>query len=173
MFKRILVPIDGSETSSRGLDEALRLARLTGAAVKLIHVLDELASPWGIDGNADYQSQVVPYLKKQAEHIVEEGRARAAQAGIAVDTQLLDCYRLRTADVVLEDADAWKADLIVLGTHGRRGPRRLFLGSDAEQILRGAAVPVLLVRGPEPDARVSVRAAVRGAVGSDFRVATT
>ena len=173
MFKRILVPIDGSETSSRGLDEALRLALLTGASLKLVHVLDELASPWSADSSGAYRTQVMPNLKKRAEHIVEEGHLRAAQAGIDAETQLLDCDRLRTADVVLEHADAWKADLIVLGTHGRRGARRLFLGSDAEQIARGAAVPVLLVRGPEPDDRVAVRTAVRGAVGGDFRVAST
>ena len=98
MFKRILVPIDGSETSSRGLDEALRLALLTGASLKLVHVLDELASPWSADSSGAYRTQVMPNLKKQAEHIVEEGHLRAAQAGIDAETQLLDCDRLRTAD---------------------------------------------------------------------------
>jgi nucleotide-binding universal stress UspA family protein len=66
---------------------------------------------------------------------------------VAVDVTLREMLAGRVFEQVLEEADAWKADLIVIGTHGRRGVRRMFLGSDAEQILRSASVPVLLVRG--------------------------
>ena len=61
----------------------------------------------------------------------------------------MECFARRTADVILDAAQAWPADLIVIGTHGRRGPSRWFLGSDAEDVLRGATVPVLLVRGSD------------------------
>ena len=77
------------------------------------------------------------------------GKARVAAAGVTVDTLLMECFAERTSEIVIAQAQAWKADLIVLGTHGRRGIGRLLMGSDAEQIVRGATVPVLLVRAEE------------------------
>ncbi|MCG3189203.1 MAG: hypothetical protein LKCHEGNO_01489 [Burkholderiaceae bacterium] len=62
------------------------------------------------------------------------------------ETALNDTFTARVCDVVVQEALEWKADLIVIGTHGRRGASRLLLGSDAEQVLRLAPVPVLLVR---------------------------
>jgi nucleotide-binding universal stress UspA family protein len=68
------------------------------------------------------------------------------KADIPVDTVLADTLQGRVCDLVIDEANRWKADLIVIGTHGRRGPGRLAMGSDAEQILRLAPAPVLLVR---------------------------
>ena len=72
-----------------------------------------------------------------------------AAAGVAVDTALDECFARKTADVILDAAKDWSADLIVIGTHGRRGPSRLFMGSDAELVVRAANVPVLLVRSED------------------------
>ena len=72
-----------------------------------------------------------------------------AAQGVAVDAVLLESFAARVSDLVVEQALGWKADLIVIGTHGRRGVRRMLLGSDAEQILRQAPVPVLLVRAAQ------------------------
>ena len=69
------------------------------------------------------------------------------QQGVQVDTLLFDNVSNRLCDTVLEQVKKWGADLIVIGTHGRRGVGRMLLGSDAEQVVRTAPVPVLLVRG--------------------------
>ncbi len=149
MYQRILVPIDGSATSDRGLDEAIGLARITGASLRLIHVVDELTFATGIEPTAAYAVDMIPLLKEAGTRIVEQGKARVAAQGVAVDAVLLESFAARVSDLVVEQALGWKADLIVIGTHGRRGVRRMLLGSDAEQILRQAPVPVLLVRAAQ------------------------
>jgi nucleotide-binding universal stress UspA family protein len=147
MYQRILVPIDGSPTSNRGLDEAVAMARLTGGRIRLLHVINESAIGCGLEGAARFWGEMAAALQEAGQNIVNLARSRVAEAGIAVDTLLPEISGGRVADVVIEQALAWQADLIVIGTHGRRGVRRLVLGSDAEQILRAAPVPVLLVRG--------------------------
>jgi len=68
---------------------------------------------------------------------------------VAVDALTIECFAKRPCDVIVEQATQWPADLIVIGTHGRRGVNRMLLGSDAEQVARMAPVPVLLVRSAE------------------------
>ena len=149
MYQRILVPIDGSHTSNLGLEEAFKLARLTGAQLKLIHVVDPLTFASGFDGYAAYSGDVVSLIREAGEKIVAQGRAKLADAGLPGEAILIETTARRVSDVVDEEAKGWKADLIVIGTHGRRGVRRALMGSDAEQIARSAPAPVLLVRGPE------------------------
>ena len=144
MYQRILVPIDGSPTSTRGLDEALKLAKLTGASIRLVHVLDQ---PMFM-GPETYTIDVFGILRKAGEKIMQTARERVVAAGIDVSTFVSEVFPGRVCDVVLEQAKAFSADLIVIGTHGRRGVGRLLVGSDAEQIVRLATVPVLLVRAP-------------------------
>ena len=146
MYQRILAAIDGSPTAMRGLDEAIRLAKLAGAQLRILHVLDELIFVTGFETGATYLNDVLPRLKEGGESTLAEGKARADAAGVAADTQLVECFGQRTSETIIAEAEAWKADLIVLGTHGRRGIGRFLLGSDAEQVLRNARVPVLLVR---------------------------
>ena len=89
---------------------------------------------------------------------LEHGRERAGRAGVEAETALLfDQAAARLCDVVAAQAKSWKADLIVIGSHGRRGVERALLGSDAERILRVAPVPVLLVK-PEAAALEDVDA---------------
>jgi nucleotide-binding universal stress UspA family protein len=149
MYQRILVPIDGSSTSTQGLDEAIKLAKLTGASLRLIHVVDPLTFATGIELYGAYAGDVIPLMKEAGEKILEQARTLVATSGVKVDTLLFDSLATRVSDTVVEQAKAWDADLIVIGTHGRRGVKRLMLGSDAEQIVRMAPVPVLLVRAPE------------------------
>jgi nucleotide-binding universal stress UspA family protein len=146
MYRRILVPIDGSATSDKGLDEAIALARLTGARLCLVHVLDDLSFATGYETCAVYTDTVLPFARRSGERILQEASARAAARGVQVETRLVDDLPPRMSELVAEQAKAWQADLIVIGTHGRRGAARLLLGSDAEQIMRMAPVPVLLVR---------------------------
>ena len=149
MYTHILVPVDGSATSDRGLDEAVKLAQLTGAKLRLIHVIDELVYAMGMDGMGTMAADLGPLLREGGEQVLAKCRARVEASGVAVDTVLSDGYVGRVCDRVVAEAAAWHADLIVLGTHGRRGVGRVLLGSDAEQIVRLAMTPVLLVRSPE------------------------
>ena len=144
-YQRILVPVDGSPTSIAGLDEAVGLARLTGATIRLVHVLD--ANLFGI-GFASYAGDILRLLSEAGAEILAQTKARVESSGVAVDTFITERFGERVCDVVIEQVKAWNPDLIVIGTHGRRGARRLLLGSDAEQIVRSAPVPVLLVRMP-------------------------
>ena len=146
MYQRILVPIDGSPTAAHGLDEAIKIAHLTGASVRLLHVLDDLVFVSGFETGATYANDVLPALRRGGQRILSEGQAQAAAAGVSVDTLMIETFAGRTSDIVVDHAASWKADLIVLGTHGRRGVGRVLLGSDAEQVVRLATVPVLLVR---------------------------
>jgi nucleotide-binding universal stress UspA family protein len=149
MYQRILVPLDGSVTSMHALEEAVKLARLTGGRLRLLHVSDVLAFATGFETYALYKADVLPTMKRAGEHILDEGKARARSHGIEADSVLTESLGPSVAEVVAEQALQWHADLVVIGTHGRRGAARLLMGSDAEQIARRMPVPVLLVRwGP-------------------------
>lgn len=145
MYQRILVPIDGSATAERALQEAIRLAD-GRAQLRLVYVLEE-TYPLDAEGYAviDYAA-----LQKAARHTGERALARAAkkaqQSGATVDMALLEASGERIATVIDGEALNWPADLIVIGTHGRSGLSRLLLGSIAEGVVRSASVPVLLVR---------------------------
>lgn len=149
MYERILVPLDGSATSNQGLAEAVRLARLTGATIELLHVVDLFAVAATPYTGSALTAELVDQLKQGGQVILDAARAQVETAGGTAQVQLVDNLSGRICDVVIEEARRWKADLIVIGTHGRRGVSRLVLGSDAEQIVRASPVPVLLVRNRE------------------------
>lgn len=146
MYERILVPIDGSETSSAGLQEAIRLAKLTGSQLRLLHAVDEMPFVMSAEGYSAISADVLALLHEAGEQILQNGRTLVRESGLAVDTVLFDSLSGRLCDLVAEEARKWHADVIVLGTHGRRGVGRLLMGGDAEQIVRSAPVSVLLVR---------------------------
>lgn len=148
MYTRILVPIDGSSTSGRGMEEAVKLARLTGARLRLIHVIEQFVYATGMDGFS-MTANLIQVLKESGKKILETGQALAEAAGIPVETTMVESVSGRVCDLVVAEAKSWRADLIVIGTHGRRGVGRVFMGSDAEQIARMAPSPVLLVRAME------------------------
>ena len=145
MFQKILVPIDGSETAALGLAEATRLAVLACAQVRLVYVLDRLVFSTGFEPGATYMRDVLPRLLRDGERILAQGRERVAASGVPVDTRLVETFAMRASDVICNEAASWGADLIVLGTHGRRGLSRAMLGSDAELVARTASMPVLVV----------------------------
>ena len=153
MYQKILVPIDGSDLSLQGLDEAIMLGKLTQAKLRLFHVVDEtsfgMASGYGFGGsilNMEYTGNLANQLTENGKEVLRSAEERVRAAGLEVDSVLRDSFQGRLCDQVVAQAGAWPADLIVLGSHGRRGVDRLFMGSDAEAILRIAPVPVLLVR---------------------------
>jgi nucleotide-binding universal stress UspA family protein len=149
MYQRILVPYDGSPPSQRALDEAIRLVKADGGRLRIVHRLDELSHVTGFETCAAYVADVLPLIRQAGEELLAVACARAAAAKVEVDSVLLDAPGTRLAEQIRAQALSWDADLIVIGSHGRRGAARFFIGSDAEQILRLAPVPALLVRGPD------------------------
>ena len=147
MYQRLLVPIDGSSTSNEGLGEAIRLATGTDARLRLIHAVDAFVYGTGLEFSGTLNPPLLDRLRQIGEEVLRHGQEAVEKAGLPVETKLYQDFKGDLTDLVLADAVQWGADLIVLGTHGRRGLRRIVLGSDAEQILRLA--PVLLVRGRE------------------------
>lgn len=151
MYQRILVPVDGSSTAQRGLAEAIRLARLTGGQLRLLHRLDALSVTSAMGAYGAYGGDALAQMRTDGENLLAQARALAVAEGVAADVVLDDGVRSRLADWVVEEVRAWPADVVVLGTHGRRGVGRMLLGSDAEQVLRISPVPVLLVRSQDAE----------------------
>lgn len=149
MYQRILVPVDGSPTSERGLQEAIRLALLTHANLRLIHVIDEMSFMLGIDAYGYATGELLDLLRKDGTEILQQASATVRAQGVPVDSVLYENLDKTVQQRIIDEAEIWRADLIVIGTHGRRGVRRLVLGSSAEGVLRTSPVPVLLVRAPE------------------------
>lgn len=145
MYDRILVPVDGSPTSDLGLAEAIKLGKLTGARLLLLHAVDIAAVSVAPEAAAA-TAGLFEAMRETGEEVLAKAMTAATSAGLPAETVLLDTLAGRVCDLVVEECRKWKADLIVLGTHGRRGVGRLLIGSDAEQIVRLAPVPVLLVR---------------------------
>lgn len=149
MYKRILVPVDGSETSNKALVTALQLAKDAGGRVRLIHVVEELAYLSGYEQFGGYSDDLFKVMRETGTKVLDDGLAIAQAAGVEADEMLFDDFGGRLAEVVADAAKQWNADLIVVGTHGRRGVGRVLLGSGAEQIIRLAPVPILVVRSSE------------------------
>jgi nucleotide-binding universal stress UspA family protein len=148
MFKRILVPVDGSETSLHALRKACALAQESGGELRLVHVLDRGAYLTGYDvGGAS--GALFEALQSSARSILSDAQAAAQAAGVKADTVLASELGSSLGEAVAAAATAWQADVIVVGTHGRSGPSRLLLGSGADQVIRLAPVPVLVIRDPQ------------------------
>ncbi len=145
MYKNILVPVDGGGTSLLGLQQAIALAKDQKSTLRLLHVVHDFVVAGG-PGAAFYTSQLRRDLLERGEEILKEAAGMARQQGVEVETTLVETVAGPVGEVIVELAEKWPADLIVLGTHGRRGIRRLVMGSDAEYVVRTTPVPVLLVR---------------------------
>ncbi|MCL4183481.1 MAG: universal stress protein [Burkholderiaceae bacterium] len=146
MYDRILVAIDGSPTSERALAEAAGLARLCAASLRLVHVIDPVAHITGFERPDLYVRDIQPAIRRAGEALLAKARDSIADHHVKVETVLVESEGERVSDAILEQARSWPADLMVLGTHGRRGVDRMLMGSDAEQVTRRSPVPVLLVR---------------------------
>lgn len=145
MYKKILVPIDGSAASSRGLNEAMTLAADQGAKIRLIHVVNELMVVATYESTV-YSGELINALRESGQHLLDKAKQQVTAAGVLVEAELLEAHGGQAGNTIAEDAIKSQSDLIVIGTHGRRGLSRVVMGSDAEQVVRLAKVPVLLVR---------------------------
>jgi nucleotide-binding universal stress UspA family protein len=150
MYDRILVPVDGSATASRGVDEAIALAAKLGSALHLLHVVD-VRPLIGEAALYPAPAELIDEWQKAGEQLLADAVARARGRGVAADGVTRCDPGRRVCDLILQEARDMQAGLIVMGTHGRHGFRRLTMGSDAELVLREAPVPVLLVRAADAD----------------------
>jgi nucleotide-binding universal stress UspA family protein len=146
MYGKILVPVDGTETSTLGLNEAIKIAKIQGSQIRLVHVVNEFVLDYTYSPGL-YATNLIDSLRKGGQTILDLAKATAQRQGITPECVLLESIGGPAADLILAQATEWAAELIVMGTHGRRGLMRVALGSDAEQVVRAATVPVLLVRG--------------------------
>jgi len=143
-YRKIMVAVDGSAAAARGLREAIRLANAERAELCLLHVVNESVAFASLTGAAPLD--LTPTLRQAGRQVLAAAKARAAKQGVRAKTVLCESIDRTAARSIVHEARRHHADLIVLGTHGRRGVRRIVLGSDAEQVVRAAPVPVLLVR---------------------------
>jgi nucleotide-binding universal stress UspA family protein len=127
MYERILVPVDGSEISNRGLQEAIRLSKVLGAHLRLVHIVDDSA----LALNPETGVAAAPLVEDFAEggkEILEEARKVAVAAGVNAEVVLHENFTGRVADLIVDEASKWRAELIVMGTHAHAGIRHAVLG---------------------------------------------
>ena len=144
MFKHILVPVDGSPTSMLAVNQAAGLAKVFGSQVTAVYVID----PYPFTGvGADFaygQAQYLSAATADAHAALDSVKSAMEQAGIPVDTVMGEGHSVH--DGIMEAAKTTGADLIVMGSHGRRGLEKLVLGSVTQRVLSDSLIPVLVVR---------------------------
>lgn len=144
MYKHILVPVDGSTASMAAIDKAAGLARAYGVPVTAIFVID----PYPFTGvGADFaygQDQYLNAARAEAGAAIEAANQRLQAAGVQVDSRVVESHAVWRG--ILEAAGAVGADLIVMGSHGRRGLEKLVLGSVAQSVLSHTKIDTLVVR---------------------------
>jgi nucleotide-binding universal stress UspA family protein len=146
-YRRILAAVDGSEAGAAGLREALRLAKSEAAELFVVHVVNE-AVPYSPLAGAP-PTKLFDLMLDAGRRVLQQAQDEAQRAGVRAQTVLVEHADRGAAGGILSQAGRLDADLLVLGTHGRRGLTRALLGSDAEEVVRRAGAPVLLVRaGP-------------------------
>jgi len=147
MYKKILVAVDGSDTSKLALKEALKIGKACKSQLRIIYVEDSFyAYP---DIELISVNDLRDSMRQEGEKILAKVKKRIEPSGIRYELLVLETNpkHPRIAEVIAAEASKWRAELIIAGTHGRRGFDHLLLGSVAESIMRVATKPVLLVRG--------------------------
>ena len=148
MYDTIRIPTDGSKGTEQAITNGLDIAQRYGATVHGLYVIDiaDLLEIGYVGDRSDFEATIEP-LEETAKRAVEAIEKRAGR--MDVDVGVITVVRQGPPyETVVEYADEVDADLIVMGTHGRRGLPRYFLGSVTERVVRTADVPVLTVRMP-------------------------
>jgi nucleotide-binding universal stress UspA family protein len=147
MYRKIIVPVDGSKTSDRALREAVELAKATHGRLTLLHVVDDYPMMIEMSSSVDFDA-VRRHLRMQGEEIVDKAKLCAESEGVKADTMVTYITLGRVADAIVKATESTGSELVVMGTHGRRGISHLVMGSDTEAVVRQCPVPVLVVRAP-------------------------
>ena len=145
MYHRILVPLDGSPTADAGLRHAIDLASAVKAKLVLLHVMDDFALMVELSSVTSYEV-MRDALRQYGQHALDRAQQAAADAGVMCETFVREVAQARVSEVINDQAVKHRCDLVVMGTHGRRGFSRLTMGSNAEAVMRTSTVPVLMVR---------------------------
>ena len=154
-YRKILVPVDGSAASTRALRELMRLAG-DDARLRVIHVIDEMAQARvAMPGAGAASANILGALEKAGAKALADAEKVVQKESVRVETAMLRSGGRNVADVVLDDAKRWGAELIAMATQGRRGLSRMLMGSGAEAVLRRSSVPVLLVPASAARARAA------------------
>ena len=144
MFKNILVPVDGSPTSQQAVSRAVALAKAFDGAITAIYVIDPYPFT-GVGTDFSYgQAQYLEAAAAEAHEAIRAAREAVEAAGVKIDTRVVEAHTAWRG--ILETAGALGSDIVVMGSHGRRGFEKLMLGSVAQRVLAHAHVPVLVVR---------------------------
>lgn len=144
MFKHILVALDGSDCSHQALDVAVALAKEQDARCTVCTVVDVVRAASSMTfATGDIVSQWIATLNQDAREIEGQAMAKYPDSGVNIESTVVEGY---PSGAIIDVAEKKGADLIVMGSHGRSGLKRLWLGSVAESVVREAPVPVLIVR---------------------------
>ena len=145
MFNHILVAVDGSDCSEKALDMAVRLAKEQGARCTACIVVDVVRSASSMTfATEDLVNEWIATLNDEARHIENTAIAKYADSGVAIETKVLEGY---PPTALLDAAKNEGADLVVMGSHGRTGLKRLWLWQRLpNQSVQAATLPVLIVR---------------------------
>ncbi|AOR73142.1 universal stress protein UspA [Burkholderia stabilis] len=148
MYTKIMVAVDGSPSSKLALDEGLKMARMCGARLFAVFVVDKsLLITYA--GRMDPVA-LIDEVRRDGVAVLRDAERTISHAAVNGDTELVDTdLGQDIAERLQRYVVDRSIDLAVIGTHGRRGVRRLVLGSVAERFLRGSSCPVLLVRGDD------------------------
>lgn len=144
MYTRILVPVDGSPTATAGVREAIRLARGWKVAIRFIHVVDKLSLMQNLLP-ARVITETIKGMQRAGQAALENARGLAARDHLDAQAVLRVPAKGSVADAIAAEAARWKAELIVMGSHGQRGDSRMMMGSTAQEVIKRARSPVLLV----------------------------
>ena len=146
MYNHIIVAVDDSSFSALGLDKAIELAHLNGARLEIVHAVDESIFAHITGTTLISKSKALDALLAEGQEALDQAVKNARTAGISPEFHLLNSETMHAADQVAHHVAHSGADLLVVGSHGRRGVQHLLLGSVAEKLLRKVAVSVLIVR---------------------------
>lgn len=147
MYKRILVPTDGSQLSRKAVRGAVELASSLGAELVALNVIPRYPTAY-FEGGISVSDNEVARIEKQW---AEQGQAvadavRSAAEAAGVKAKAVTARSDLVAESILSAARKYKCDLIVMASHGRRGIKRLLLGSETQHVLTHGTIPVLVLR---------------------------
>ena len=146
MYKRILIATDGSPLSQKAVESGLSLAGLTGASVVALKVVPRYPRSY-FEGGLPVDAADIKRIEKQwadaAQELVDKVKVQGTDEGVTVKTVVAKSDLI--AEAVIAAAKKHKCDLIVMASHGRRGMSRLLLGSETQQVVTHARIPVLIL----------------------------
>ena len=147
MYKRILIATDGSQLSDMAVESGLSLAGLTGASVIALKVVPRYPRSY-FDGSLPVEAADIKRIEKQwseaAQVLVNKVKARGSDEGVSVKAVVAKSDLV--AEAVIAAAKKHNCDLIVMASHGRKGIKRLLLGSETQHVLTHSHIPVLVLR---------------------------